>query len=59
VSRRRATASRAPYATHVTDYAFESMPQAGGYHRRGVAVHSRFPGEGVAPLDRLVSVLAA
>jgi sugar phosphate isomerase/epimerase len=47
------------YAAHVKDYVFESMQQPDGYHRRGFAVHYRYPGEGVAPLDRLVSALAA
>ena len=47
------------YAAHVKDYVFESMQQPDGYHRRGFAVHYRYPGEGVAPLDRLVPALAA
>jgi sugar phosphate isomerase/epimerase len=47
------------YAAHVKDYVFESLQQPDGYHRRGFAVHYRYPGEGVAPLDRLVAALAA
>jgi hypothetical protein len=35
------------------------MQQPDGYHRRGFAVHYRYPGEGVAPLDRLVPALVA
>jgi sugar phosphate isomerase/epimerase len=45
------------YAAHVKDYVFESLQQPDGYHRRGFAVHYRYPGEGVAPLDRLVPAL--
>jgi sugar phosphate isomerase/epimerase len=47
------------YAAHVKDYVFESLQQPDGYHRRGFAVHYRYPGEGVAPLNRLVPALAA
>ena len=47
------------YAAHVKDYVFESLQQPDGYHRRGFAVHYRYPGEGVAPLDRLVPALVA
>jgi sugar phosphate isomerase/epimerase len=46
------------YAAHVKDYVFESMQQPDGYHRRGFAVHYRYPGEGVAPLGSLVRALA-
>jgi sugar phosphate isomerase/epimerase len=44
-------------AGHVKDYVFESIPTDDGYHRRGFAVRYRYPGEGVADLPLLVSVL--
>ncbi len=44
-------------AGHVKDYVFESIPTDDGYHRRGFAVRYRYPGEGVADLPLLTTLL--
>ena len=44
-------------AGHVKDFIFRSIQQPDGYHRRGFEVLYRYPGEGVAPLSRLVAAL--
>jgi sugar phosphate isomerase/epimerase len=45
------------WAGHVKDYVFESIPTDDGYHRRGFAVRYRYPGEGVADLPLLTTLL--
>lgn len=44
-------------AGHVKDYSLESIWTDGGYHRYGFEVRWRYPGEGVADLRGLLSVL--
>lgn len=51
----------APFAPagHAKDYRFESMHVPGKFHRRGFKVNYCYPGEGVAPLRRLIDALKA
>ena len=44
-------------AGHVKDYVFRSIQTDDAYHRRGFEVLYRYPGEGVAPLEELVTAL--
>ncbi len=44
-------------AGHVKDYVFRSIQTDDAYHRRGFEVLYRYPGEGVAPLQELVTAL--
>jgi sugar phosphate isomerase/epimerase len=55
----RAIARLAPHAQsgHVRDLELRSIHQPDGYHRRGVEVLYRYPGEGAAPLAALLGAL--
>lgn len=44
-------------AGHVKDYVLESIQQPDNYHRRGFGVLYRYPGEGVADLEALLTAL--
>jgi sugar phosphate isomerase/epimerase len=44
-------------AGHVKDFSLRSIQQPDGYHRRGFEVLYRYPGEGVAPLGKLLDAL--
>lgn len=52
--------SLAPLAVagHVKDFDLTSIPIEDGYHRRGFAVMWRYPGEGVADLESILSALS-
>lgn len=49
---------RYAHAGHVKDFVLESLWAESGYHRHGYAVHFKYPGEGVTPVDALVRALA-
>ena len=57
----RAIETLAPLARsgHIRDYELISVQQPDGYHRRGFDVRYRYPGEGAAPLQRLIDALTA
>lgn len=52
--------SLAPFAAagHIKDYDLTSIPIEDGYHRRGFSVMWRYPGEGVADLNAILSALS-
>ena len=56
----RAIERLAPFASsgHIRDFELRSIQQPDHYHRRGFEVLYRYPGEGVAPLNALVTKLA-
>ena len=56
----RAIERLAPLASsgHVRDFELRSIQQPDHYHRRGFEVLYRYPGEGVAPIAALVTLLA-
>lgn len=55
----RAIERLAPLASsgHIRDFALRSIQQPDNYHRRGLEVLYRYPGEGVAPIPALVAKL--